>query len=346
MRIGTGLIGGLDAEILELADGGLPIIVTDSNVDRAWPDLLRGTPRLVFPAGEASKTRETWGTLTDRLLDIGIDRRTLLVAIGGGVTCDLAGFVAATALRGLRWVAVPTTTLAMLDASVGGKTGVDTTHGKNLVGAFHPPLAVLIDPAFLSTLPGETCREGFAEAVKHAAIADARHADWIEEHGGALRERDEEVVAALVLRSVTIKGAIVAGDEHERGQRAILNAGHTAAHAIEQATGYAVPHGHAVAIGLVAETRLAERIGLAEAGTASRLASLLERLGLPTEPPEGLERDTLISAMRRDKKNRAAAVHAALLAQIGRVARGPDGGWTHDIDPNQLAELLTPQRSS
>ncbi len=341
MRIGPGLAARLDQEVAALAAGGRPVIITDSIVHQAWPSLLPGIARLVFPAGEASKTRDSWASLTDQLLGSGVDRHTLIIALGGGVTGDLAGFVAATTLRGLRWIAVPTTTLAMLDASVGGKTGIDTPHGKNLIGAFHPPVAVVADPALLTTLATTTYREGLAEAVKHAAIADAEQWRWLEDNAAAILERDVDVVAELVRRSVAIKARVVETDEHEQGERASLNAGHTVAHAIEQATDFAVPHGHAVAIGLITETRLAEQLGVAASGTADRITTLLARFGLPTTPPRALDPARLTAALQLDKKNRDGTIRAALLADIGRIARSGEGGWTHEIDGGEVITLLT-----
>ena len=215
---------------------------------------------LEFPAGEASKTRATWSQLTDALLDLRHGRDSAIIALGGGVTGDLAGFVAATFQRGLPLLQVPTTLLAMLDSSIGGKVGVDTRHGKNLVGAFHPPVAVIADPLTLGTLPDREFRGGLAEAVKHGLIADLEHLAWLEANASALIRRDADALALLIGRSVAIKARVVAADERETGPRAMLNAGHTVAHAVELVTGYAVPHGEAVAIGLVAECRLGEAL--------------------------------------------------------------------------------------
>ncbi len=340
VRIGPGLADGLADVVKHLAPDARPFVITDHHVDSAWPGLLPGVPRLVFPAGESHKTRATWGELTDRLLASGADRHAVIVALGGGVTGDLAGFVAATCLRGIRWVAVPTSTLAMLDAAVGGKTGVDTEAGKNLVGAFHPPIAVIADPALLATLPADTFREGLAEAVKHAAIASPDMWQWLEAHAAAILERDDVVLAELVHRSLAIKAEVVEGDEREAGRRAILNAGHTTAHALEHATRFAIRHGEAVAIGLVVEARIAESHSLAAAGTADRIASLLGRLGLPTACPRGVDIAAFRAALVHDKKNRAGEIHATLLAGIGAVARSAQGGWTQAIDPDRLADLL------
>lgn len=317
-------------------------LIADSTVARLYLDWLRGGPSpwrprestcsdqppggwpdpLTFPAGEASKSRETWGMLTDQLLDRGLGREGGLVAMGGGVTGDLAGFVAATYLRGIPLVQVPTTLLAMLDSSVGGKVGVDTVHGKNLVGAFHPPVAVVADPMVLTTLNDREFRSGLAEAVKHGLIADAGHLEWIEASAAQLAERDLGAVTALIRRSIAIKADIVARDEREAGPRELLNAGHTVGHALEHAGGYQLLHGEAVAIGLVAECRIGEALGVTPGGTADRVEALLRALGLPVRTPAGVEvsRSDLLAAMGRDKKNRGGKLRMALPSEVGRGA--------------------------
>ncbi|HEU5040168.1 MAG TPA: 3-dehydroquinate synthase, partial [Gemmatimonadales bacterium] len=276
-----------------------------------------GKDTLPFPAGERSKTRDTWARLTDALLDRGYGRDSGIVALGGGVAGDLAGFVAATYMRGVPYVQVPTSLLAMLDASVGGKTGVDTPQGKNLIGAFHPPVAVLSDPAVLATLPEREYRGGMAEAVKHGLIADRAYFRWIEREADALLRREPAALEHLVRRSVELKAEVVSADERETGRRAILNAGHTVAHALERVTSYEIPHGEAVAIGLVTECELAARLGRAAPAVGERVAQLLARLGLPTTLPGGLDPDALIAAMRSDKKNRSARIRFALPAALG-----------------------------
>ena len=318
--------------------GARAAVITDTNVSAALGSPLPSAALFTFPAGEAHKSRATWADLTDRLLAARYDRHSVIVAFGGGVTTDLAGFVAATLLRGVPWIAVPTTTLAMLDAAIGGKTGVDTDAGKNLVGAFHPPSAVICDPAVLSTLPERTYREGLAEAVKHAATLDDRYGEWILANAGAIAQRDGPVLESLVRRSVELKAAVVADDERESDRRAVLNAGHTVAHALERATDYAIPHGEAVAIGLVLETRVAERMGVARAGTADQIVALLTTLGLPIGPPP-LDRRRVLSAMLADKKNRGGVVHAALIASFGTMARNGER-WTHPLDLGKLSELI------
>ena len=242
---------------------------------------------LVVPAGEASKNRAQWSALSDQLLDLAFGRDSAIVALGGGMIGDLAGFVAATYLRGIPCLQVPTTLLAMLDASVGGKTGVDTPHGKNLIGAFHPPAAVLADPLVLRTLPEREYRAGLAEAVKHGLIADAAYFAWLGASADAIARRDETTLATLVRRSVEIKAAVVGEDERESGRRAILNAGHTVAHAVEHASDYALAHGEAVALGLVAECELAEAMGIGRRGLGADVSGLLGRLGLPVRLDQG-----------------------------------------------------------
>lgn len=318
--------------------GARAAVIADTNVAAALGSPLPAAPLFTFPAGEANKSRATWADLTDRLLAARYDRHSVIVALGGGVTTDLAGFVAATLLRGVPWIAVPTTTLAMLDAAVGGKTGVDTDAGKNLVGAFHPPSAVICDPATLTTLPERSYREGLAEAVKHAAALDYQYGGWIRLNAASIVRRDGAALESLIRRSVELKASVVAEDEHEDDRRAVLNAGHTVAHALERATEYAIPHGEAVAIGLVLETRVAERMGVARAGTADQVAALLTAVGLPIAPPP-LDSASLLNAMLTDKKNRAGVVHAALLASFGTMARHGES-WTQPLDLTVLAKIM------
>jgi 3-dehydroquinate synthase len=279
---------------------------------------------LSFVPGEQSKNRETWARLTDELLDLGFGRDSGLVALGGGVTGDLAGFVAATFMRGLPFLQAPTTLLAMLDASVGGKTGVDTPKGKNLVGSFHPPAAVIADPLTLATLAGPEYRAGLAEAVKHGVIADADYFQWMETNAPALNGRNVDLLSQLVRRSVEIKAEVVGSDEREAGRRATLNAGHTVAHALEQVSNYRMLHGEAVAIGLVVECAIAESMSLAQPGLSRRVAKLLTSLGLPTELPGQLSTSFLLASMQHDKKNRRGEIRFSLPTGLGRM---PDG-WT------------------
>ncbi len=318
-------------------------MIADAGVDELYRTGRLGAPpgsfkTITFASGEKSKTRESWADLTDALVQQGFGRDTGIVALGGGVTGDLAGFVAATYMRGVPYVLVPTTLLSMVDASVGGKTGVDTAHGKNLVGAFHPPAAVIADPRTLATLPDRDYRSGLAEAVKHGIVADAAYFDWIEENAAALTGRELAPLPELVRRSVEIKAEVVAGDERESGRRAILNAGHTVAHALEQVSGYDVAHGEAVSLGLVAECELAEQLGVAPAGLRLRVAGLLIKLGLPARLPRRLERSALLATMGTDKKNRGGQIHFALPARVGAMHR--EHGWTIPVEPQAIEAAI------
>ena len=334
-----GALADLRGLLREKHPGARPVVIADANVAAARANPLPGAPCLTFPPGERNKVRKTWSMLTDRLLAEGFDRDTIVIGFGGGVTTDLAGFVAATYLRGVPWIAIPTTTLAMVDASVGGKTGVDTSAGKNLVGAFHQPSTVICDPDTLDSLPERNFREGLAEAVKHAAIVDAAYGEWILAHADAIATRDTATLTQLVWRSVECKAAIVIEDERESGRRAILNAGHTVAHALETATDFTLSHGEAVGIGLVLETRVAEAMGICRAGSADQVAQLLSALHLPVTSPAGLDRARCLDAMRVDKKNRDGVIRAALLASFGAIAR-QGAAWTHPLDLEQLKSML------
>lgn len=299
---------------------------------------------LTFPHGEASKSREVWGLLCDAMIDAGFGRDTVVVAVGGGVTGDLAGFVAATYMRGLPIVHVPTSLVAMVDAAIGGKTAVDATRGKNLIGAFHQPSAVIVDPLLLRTLPAAHLRDGLVEALKHGAVADVDYFDWICAHARDLA-RDSDLDAAdarrLVVRSLEIKAAVVAEDPLERGRRAILNFGHTVGHAIEHATRYAASHGQAVAAGMVAEARIGETLGVSADGTTARLEQAVRALSLPPLPD--LDPAALLRSAAADKKNRAGSIRCTLLRGIGAVARSAEGAWTHAVSDEHFVGCAAPQ---
>ena len=321
-------------------------IVCDTNVEplygREAADVCRraglAADLFSFPAGEAHKTRKQWSILTDRLLEAGLGRDAVVVAVGGGVTGDLAGFVAATFMRGIPVVQVPTSLVGMIDASVGGKTGVDVQAGKNLVGAFHPPKAVVVDPETVATLPERDRSEGMAEAVKHGAIADAEYFEDLVRESGALIAGDAAATARAVARSVRIKARVVSEDEREAGLRQVLNFGHTYGHALEAACSYRVGHGTAIAAGMVLEARLGERAGVTETGTARRLEGALRAFGLGGVPhlPEGP--GSVMLRLARDKKARAGAVRFVLLERIGAVARGPE--WSQSLPEELVAAVL------
>jgi len=296
---------------------------------------------LTIPTGERHKTRESWARLTDELLAAGFGRDSTVVALGGGVVGDLAGFVAATFMRGIPVVQLPTTLLAMIDSSVGGKTGVDTPAGKNLVGAFHPPSLVISDPAALATLPPEQLRSGLAEAIKHGVIADERYFERVvADLPTLLAQPSGPGMLGLISRSVEIKADVVARDEREGGLRKTLNFGHTLGHAIESESGYRLLHGEAVAIGMVLESVLAERVGVAEAGTARRVRDAVERAGLPASRPEDMNADRVLAATRSDKKARRGTAEFALPRRVGAMA-GEETNWAVRIDEDAVLAVLS-----
>jgi 3-dehydroquinate synthase len=323
-------------------------VIADSNVGPLYAGRVRSslgegrTKLYTIGAGEDQKTRETWAALTDAMLGDGFGRDSAVVALGGGVVGDLAGFVAATYMRGIPFIQVPTTLLAMIDASIGGKTGVDTSAGKNLVGAFHQPAAVIADPDLLRTLPAAHLRAGLAEALKHGVIADADYFDDVAEAAPEIVNGTRGAAPALervVVRSVGIKADVVRRDEREGGVRKTLNFGHTIGHAIELRSGYRMLHGEAVAVGMVLESRLAERVGVAEPGTSDRVRAAIERVGLPVSRPENQTPDEILAATRGDKKARSGTVEYALPSRVGMMA-GEDRGWSVPVADDVVLEVL------
>ena len=347
VQVRAGLLGDLRAELANVLGARRCVLVTDAQVAPLIDGWTGGEAPwdavLTVPAGEAQKTRASWSHLTDRLLDLGLGRDGAIVAVGGGVIGDLAGFVAATYLRGIPVVQVPTTLLAMIDAAVGGKVGVDTSHGKNLVGAFHPPVAVFADPTALWSLPSRDFAAGFAEAVKHGLIADAAYFAWITGARNELAGRDLAALAELVKGSVSIKASIVQRDPSEQGERAVLNAGHTIGHAVEHVLGYRLLHGECVAIGLVAECRLAEAVAGLDGSVTVAVRALLEQFGLPVSIPAEAETLSLMAAMRLDKKNRDGRVHVVLPARLGATARTGDA-WTTAVPEHALETAIAASR--
>lgn len=350
--IGAGLLDACGAELRATLPRRRLAIISDSNVAPLYTARLAaacGTPSptiLTIPAGEASKTREQWSRLTDELLDLHFGRDSAILALGGGVVGDLAGFVAATYLRGIPVVQLPTTLLAMIDASVGGKTGVDTRAGKNLVGAFHHPALVLADPTLLGTLPVEQLRNGIAEAIKHAVIASAPDFVWLATNADAIvRPGGPSAAMAehIVRRNVQIKVDIVARDEREAGVRKILNFGHTIGHAIETLSGFAMLHGECVAVGMVVEARIAARAAIGDPGLPEMLIEVLRQAGLPTTVPAAMSSDAILEATRSDKKAREGVVEYALPAKLGVMA-GADRGFGMPVSDAMVRAALDNSR--
>ncbi len=325
VHIGDGLIGRAGALLASRLPLPRAIVVTNPVVASHWLAPLRSSfasagidsSVIIVADGEQQKTLATVEDLLTRLLEARAERRTTLIALGGGVVGDIAGFTAAIYQRGMPFIQVPTTLLAQVDSSVGGKTGVNHPLGKNMIGAFHQPRAVLADTQCLRTLPERELAAGLAEVIKYGAIRDAAFFEWLEANVDRLRQRDPSALVHAIAQSCRIKAAIVAADEREAGERALLNFGHTFGHAIEAALGYGRwLHGEAVAAGMVIAASLSHRIGtLAEADVA-RLRALIARAGLPVDAPK-LGAARYVELMRLDKKVSAGALRFVVLDAIG-----------------------------
>ncbi|MEE9217880.1 MAG: 3-dehydroquinate synthase [Acidobacteriota bacterium] len=325
--VGSGILHRIGAELPRLCPAARYVVISDSRVARIHGrSVLRCLRRaglkadlLTFPPGERHKIRRTKGRLEDALARLRCGRDAAVVALGGGVVGDLAGFLAATYQRGIPYVQLPTTLLAMIDASVGGKTGVDHPAGKNFIGAFHQPRAVWTDVATLSTLPARQFRAGLSEAVKHATIADERLFRFLERRASELHRLEPESLERLVERNCRIKASVVMRDERESGLRQILNFGHTVAHALESIAGYRLLHGEAVAVGMAVEATLSCRLGGLRRQELERLIRLLEALRLPTRLPKGCDLRRLVRATYTDKKARRGRPLYALPRRLGAI---------------------------
>ena len=292
-----------------------------ATIERGLREARLRSERVEVRDGERAKTLRTAARVYDRLLELGVDRRTVLVGLGGGALTDLAGFVASTFLRGLPLVQVPTTLLAQIDASVGGKTAVNHPRGKNLIGTFYQPRMVWIDPDVLRTLSARDLRSGIAEAIKVAALWDAEFFGWLEEEMEAVLALEPDPTTEMIARACGIKAEIVGLDEREAGLRSLLNFGHTLAHALENVGDYRrYRHGEAVSVGMVFAAHISEKRGLCQPGSASRLEALLARAGLPVETPKwSSDREAYLRAISVDKKLQASRVGFVVLREIGRA---------------------------
>ncbi|MFC1614240.1 3-dehydroquinate synthase [Gemmatimonadota bacterium] len=325
-------------------------VISDSNLEGLYAESLADELRsrgvrcegpIVFPAGEQSKNREVKQQVEDSMFAAGLGRDTVVVAVGGGVVGDLAGFVAATYARGVKLVQVPTSLLAMVDSSIGGKTGLDVPWGKNLVGAFHQPSLVVIDPRVLGTLSEEHFIAGMAEVVKHGVIRDESLFDFIEEHADEIGAENEELMAELVARNCSIKASVVSEDEREGNLRQILNFGHTVGHAVETLSCYRRLHGQAVSYGMVVEAEAAVLLDLLPREDQQRLEGLLGALGLPVDPaPQRIAVDHVIELTRLDKKARKAKPRYVLPEKIGKMAVTPDGEYGIPVEEEVIARAL------
>ena len=340
IRIGPGLLTSDDWPTR--LRGRHVLVISDENVAPHYLDgvLARLADKIVairiLPPGEREKSLARFAEALADLARIHASRDAMVIALGGGVVGDLAGFVAACWMRGIDFLQLPTTLLAMVDSSVGGKTAVDLSEGKNLVGAFHQPTAVIADTAVLSTLPARELRAGLAEVVKYGAIADPDFFAWLEANAQTLLARDPDAITTAVERSCRHKAAIVARDETEQGDRALLNFGHSFGHALETADAYGgLLHGEAVAIGMVLAARLSSTMGMAPAADGERLAALLQRLGLPVAVPAGSDPVRLLELMRLDKKNLSGRLRLILWNGLGQARIVPD------VDDATVRECLT-----
>ncbi len=345
IHIGTGLIEQAESLLGPLMAVPRAIVITDETVAALHLPALAasldaagiGHEDIVLPAGEATKSLAPLGKVLDRMLDWGIERSVTVIALGGGVVGDLGGFAASIALRGLPYVQIPTTLLAQVDSAVGGKTGINSRQGKNLIGSFYQPRLVIADVGALESLPDRQRRAGYAEVVKYGALGDPDFFAWLEENGAALLAGDADKLAYAVRTSCEAKAAIVADDEREAGRRALLNLGHTFAHALEAETGYgdALLHGEAVAIGMVMAFDLSARLGLCPAEDTDRLRRHLAAVGLPVALPEGeWSTDRLMAHMARDKKVTDGRIAFVLARGLGNAFVATD------IDPAEAAAVL------
>jgi len=324
VHIGHGLLD--QAAPWQALKAGKTLVVSNTVVAPLYLDQLmaalgdREVCSHIIADGEPFKTVQTWSGILDSLVNMQARRDCNLIALGGGVVGDITGFAAASYMRGVQFFQVPTTLLAQVDSSVGGKTGVNHRLGKNLLGAFHQPGMVLIDTQTLDTLPAREFRAGLAEVVKYGAILDCEFLDWLENSVEAINSRQASALSFLISRSVQSKAKVVAADETETGIRAILNFGHSFGHALEAITGYSeYLHGEAVAIGMVIAATLSEQRGLCPAGTAARLRSLLQAFGLPVVLPSNISNAAVLEALKLDKKAVASGLRLILLQQAGRA---------------------------
>jgi len=302
------------------------MIVTNETVAPLYLDQLKQTLQGVevhvtlLPDGEEHKSLQTAETIFDHLLEVPCDRTTTLIALGGGVVGDIAGFVAGCYQRGIDFIQIPTTLLSQVDSSVGGKTGVNHSMGKNMIGLFHQPKCVIADTEVLSTLPARELSAGLAEVIKYGLISDSAFFSWLETHIEGVLNLESDLVAYAIERSCRTKGEVVAADEREGGQRALLNLGHTFGHAIEAAEGYGVHlHGEAVAMGTMLAADLSFRLGWLESEEVARIANLYQRAGLPVIPPQELTAEDYLRLMAVDKKVKKGIIRLILLKKIGEA---------------------------
>jgi len=347
IEIRDGLLGKLPAFLAKMHKTQRLFVLTDSNVKKLYGrSLFQGLLShsldawlIDIPAGEQSKNANLVDLLHTQLLENGVRRDSLVIALGGGVVGDIAGYVAATVLRGISFIQIPTTLLAQVDSSVGGKVGIDHPLGKNLIGAFHQPSAVYIDPTVLRLLPDREYRSGLAEVVKIAAALDASFFRFLERNASKINRKEIRVISEIIPRSIQLKAGVVMKDERESGLRKVLNLGHTIGHAVETASNYGLRHGEAVAIGMAAESKIARDIGLLNATDFDKLSRLMKALRLPTSFPRLVNRKRFFMSLGEDKKSVGGLARFVLLERIGCTAMGID-------EPNPFIESVFASRPS
>lgn len=345
--IEDGLLKDLGVRIKEAGLGHKFAIVTDSNVEKLYSERLSEelskcglTYKIIsFPAGEQNKSREIKQWIEDQMLEDKFGRDSAVIALGGGVVGDIAGYVAASYTRGLPYVQIPTTLVACVDSSIGGKTAVDTPHGKNLIGAFHQPWAVFIDVSTLLTLNEKEIREGLAEVIKYGIISDKKLFSFLEENMAQIFSYDKKALTHIIKRGCEIKAEVVEKDERESNLRKILNFGHTIGHAVENLSEYKISHGEAISIGMIAEGKLAVAMGIWSSGDLEKLENLIIKAGLPTEIPDYMDTANIIDAMKLDKKSRGGSIEMVLPNSIGEMTM-VDGEYGIKIEDPLLEKIL------
>ncbi|MCE5315556.1 MAG: 3-dehydroquinate synthase [Armatimonadota bacterium] len=348
ITIGAGVLSRVGDIVASSCKHTAAAIVTNPTVARHYAAKVTASinaagirsETIIVPAGERFKTLRTIAKIYDALVDMKMDRCGVIVALGGGVIGDMSGFAAATYMRGIDFVQVPTTLLAQVDASVGGKTGVDLPQGKNLVGAFHQPRAVVMDTLTLDTLPSRELRCGLAEVVKHGIIYDREFLEFLDDNASGLLAGQHDLLERAVYRSVEIKRDVVEIDERESGLRAILNYGHTVGHAIEALSGYGkFRHGEALSVGMVTEALIAEDIGVAQSQTASKIANVLAKMRLPVNLDDVFNAQDIVRAIEVDKKTLGSSIRMALPVALGECKVVPD------IDRQTIASAVERHKS-
>lgn len=325
IRIGKGIADRMALLIAKNHKAGLYVLITDDSVGKlhgqkfliSLKDVGLNVDSIEFPAGEASKNINTAMDIVEKLLKRGADRETLLIALGGGVVGDMVGFIASVFMRSIPYIQIPTTLVAQVDSSIGGKTAIDLPHGKNLLGTFYQPSAVFTDLSFLETLPEKEFNNGLSEIIKYGLIEDEKMFHTLEDHMDAIKLKDSALLLKLVENCCRIKKSIVEIDEKEQGLRRILNFGHTLGHALEALSQYTITHGEGVALGMIAAARLSEKLGYLEGKETQRIEALIRSAGLPGKIPASIAGDSIISQLRMDKKKKGDIVHFVLLKKIG-----------------------------